>query len=418
MFTLRNLKRKSQFFDVDGRSSETFQSSKEKLTPIDAAKQQQQIEQMLWRSRTAQEKGDTQQWLDRSFALNDVDRELTILFTGSPPKDIPKRAWLDRPGVRNMGPWASSKDIVLDDASKKLSGKFADAKFSNTQGSIDIYTQGDRTILATPWKDPVDFSTEVFASRKDLILSQYAQNTGVPEPARDQIAQASRSPKVWPVSSPKVIAWSSGEGPWPVLQSAESPRLSDKDILEVARQDKLAASTGLSLSSTPEARKLYEEMFQKADGEIKRLEAKIAQAQKTEEYARLSPEQREVADARTTLSDMRKNFGSLMGRDARWDRSVRTEMRRLFVDIKKLEGNLASLEQWQSEITRLKWEIKTAQATIDARRGNDTFGTLTKQIESAKATITRTEAEMVALRSANAPVVAQYQNPSRNEKLA
>lgn len=58
-------------------------------------------------------------------------------------------------------------------------------------------------------------------------------------------------------------------------------------------------------------------MFQKADGEIKRLEAKIAQAQKTEEYARLSPEQREVADARTTLSDMRKNFGSLMGRDAR-----------------------------------------------------------------------------------------------------
>lgn len=58
-------------------------------------------------------------------------------------------------------------------------------------------------------------------------------------------------------------------------------------------------------------------MLQRAEGEIKRLEAKIAQAQKAEEYARLSPEQREVADTRTTLSDMRKNFGSLMDRDAR-----------------------------------------------------------------------------------------------------
>lgn len=401
MFTLSIIKRTSSFYN----SIEWWDRPIEKPSIIRrevADTEMERIMKWMGSAKDAQSRWIRQSKIDQFDADSVLSRELSLIMMWWIPKNS------DRP---------ATKDISLD-SGKKLSGKFADAQFSNTQGSIDIYIQGDRTILSTPWKDPVDFSTEVFASRKDLILSQYAQNTGVPESARDQIAQAPRSPKLWPVSSPKVIPWSSGEWPWLVLQSIEPPRLSDKDILEAARQDKLAASTGLSLSSTPESRRFYEDMLQRAEGEIKRLEAKIAQAQKAEEYARLSPEQREVADTRTTLSDMRKNFGSLMDRDARWDRSVRTEMRRLFVDIKKLESNLASLERWQSEVTRLRWEIKTAQATIDARRGNDTFGTLTKQIESAKATITRTEAEMVAIRSASAPVLAQYQNRSKNEKLA
>lgn len=79
------------------------------------------------------------------------------------------------------------KDIRLDTPSKTLSGKFAEAKFTNTENGVDIFTLGDRTILSIPGKDTVDFSTEIFKSRRDIMLSQFAQNNGVASPT---VAQA------------------------------------------------------------------------------------------------------------------------------------------------------------------------------------------------------------------------------------
>ena len=411
MFTLRNLKRKSQFFNAEGGGAEKFEASRERLTLANMEEQQRKIEEMLGRSRKVQETWTSVQVKDQKLALGDLDREMTIVFTGSPPKARIK--WIDLAEVRNMWPnieWPTPKDISLDRgvADKKLSGQFTDAKFSSTEKGVDIFVQGDRIILSIPWKKPFDFSADLFRDRRDLILSQFAQNNGVSAPIDIPPSTKPKLAKTQPTIGQNSGALSIGEVWSPPV---EKQKLSDNDVLDKARQDKLAAVTGLTIAwDNPNAKKLYEEMLRKADAEIQRLEAKIAQAKAAQEYARLFPEQKEVTDMRKTLSDMNKDFRSLLARDARWDKSARKEIQSLFIDIKKLESSITSLERWQSEIARLKWEIKTAQANIEARRGNDTYGTLTQQVKDAKVGITRIEGEMVALRSSSAPILAQYKS--------
>lgn len=438
------------FFNLDNRDrpSETFaEDMKKRLETINVAEQQRMIEEMMRRSQEARGQWGKLQVSDQIFALDDLDRQLSILFTGSPPKDTPKIAWWDRGELRSTGAWATLKDIRLDTPSKTLSGKFAEAKFTNTENGVDIFTLGDRTILSIPGKDTVDFSTEIFKSRRDIMLSQFAQNNGVASPTVAQAPSTTLRSSTLPTGSksePRIVGdrlkrWPK-ETPADSFVSIDSLKQQITTIDTTLADFKIRLQKEAPLATTPEKQQelanlwrtiaqlserkdaltaqlnplLQKEATRVAQEDADRARALTqAEAQKKAEaareaYAWLSPDQREIADMRTALSSMGQNFRSLLARDARWDKSVRPEMRSLFTDIKVLEGNLASLERWQSEVTRLQGEIKIAQAQIDVRRGNDTYGTLTKQIESAKAGIARIEGMMVVARASNIPILAQY----------
>ncbi len=425
MFTLSITKKVSSLYNIAERWGEIWEGKPKKLEVGDPAAESKLLQEMMGRSHQIQKAGAGYQLADRQIAWVDLDKQMSIMFTGSSPKDISRIPWFDRPEVRNMG-WVDAKESSVD-AGKKLSGNFADAKFSGTQAWVDIFTQGDRTILSIPGGNTVDFSTDTFNSRKDLLLKQFAQNNSTPP--------SWEAPKVASVghSSPRVA----GRGqpirqadrpintiPPAQVQTAwvaearstapEAPKLSDQAKLDQARQDKATALAALSLvGNSQDARKPYEVMIRKADIDIQRLEPLIAQAKAAETYRWLSPERREIVDIQTTLSDMRKDFTSLMARDARWDKSVRKEMSQLFWDIKRLEGTMVSLEKWQANITRL-------QADIDAikKRWFDMYGTSWPKIEQAQAEITKIKAEIVASRTSSTPIMAQYRQWLNTTKTA
>lgn len=51
-------------------------------------------------------------------------------------------------------------------------------------------------------------------------------------------------------------------------------------------------------------------------------------------------------------------------------------------DLIEANATMKKLERSHAEVARLEGDIRTAKATIDARRGNDTYGTLQATINT------------------------------------